>query len=304
MENLEIMFVLFLIVVIGYVAGKLGYMGGEFDKRLSNIIIDITCPALILSSTMTGQMPERSLILPLLLISFLTYLLLTGVAFFVPRFLTHHKDEEGIIGFALMFGNVGFIGYPIVASICGHQAIFYAAILNMINTFAVFTIGHMLITGGSRKMDFNVKILYSSPMLAAYIAMLIVIIGIDNIPTFISSPITMVGNITVPAALLIIGSSLSHLSFRTMLGNATVYLTTVIRLLLIPLTLYGLFVLMGFSSLVVNINTIIIAMPTATYGTIFCLKYGKDSTLITEITFITTLLSVLTIPIIASILGT
>ena len=80
-------------------------------------------------------------------------------------------------------------------------------------------------------------------------------------------------------------------------------MTTAIRLLLIPLVLYGLFTLIGFSSLVVNINTIIIAMPTATYGTIFCLKYGKDTALITEITFITTLLSVLTIPIIASILG-
>ena len=140
-------------------------------------------------------------------------------------------------------------------------------------------------------------------MVAAYIAMLIVIIGVDNIPTIISSPISMIGNITVPAALLIIGSSLSNLSFKTMLGNNVVYMTTAIRLLLIPLVLYGLFTLIGFSSLVVNINTIIIAMPTATYGTIFCLKYGKDTALITEITFITTLLSVLTIPIIASILG-
>ena len=303
MENFEIMFVLFLIVIIGYGAGKLGYMGGEFDKRLSSIIIDITCPALILSSTMTGQMPERSLILPLLLISFLTYLLLTGVALYVPRFLTQHKKDEGVIGFALMFGNVGFICYPILASIFGHQAIFYAAILNMVNTFAVFTIGSMLITGENRKLDFNKKILYSSPMVAAYIAMLIVIIGVDNIPTIISSPISMIGNITVPAALLIIGSSLSNLSFKTMLGNNVVYMTTAIRLLLIPLVLYGLFTLIGFSSLVVNINTIIIAMPTATYGTIFCLKYGKDTALITEITFITTLLSVLTIPIIASILG-
>ena len=304
MENLEIMFILFVIVIIGYIAGKLGYMGGEFDKRLSNIIVDITCPALILSSTMTGQMPERSLILPLLLISILTYSLLTGVAFFIPRFLTRKKEEEGIIGFALMFGNVGFIGYPIVASIFGQQAIFYAAILNMINTFTIFTIGYMLITGESRKLEFNPKILYSSPMIAAYIAMLIVILGIDNIPKVISSPITIIGNITVPGALLIVGSSMSHLTFKDMLGNRVVYLTTALRLLLIPLVLYGLFVVIGFSNLVVNINTIIIAMPTATYGTIFCLKYGKDTTLITEITFITTLLSVLTIPIIAFILGT
>lgn len=60
--------------------------------------------------------------------------------------------------------------------------------------------------------------------------------------------------------------------------------------------------MIGFDSLVVNINTLIIAMPVATYGTILCLRYGRDTTLITEITFISTLLSVLTIPLVAQLL--
>ena len=68
MENLVIMMTLFAIVIVGYIAGKTGYMGGDFDRRLSNIIIDITCPALILSSTMSGTLPHRDMILPLLLI--------------------------------------------------------------------------------------------------------------------------------------------------------------------------------------------------------------------------------------------
>ena len=132
MGNIEIMVMLFAIVIVGFTAGKLGYMGGDFDKRLSNIIVDITCPALILSSTMGGKLPEREMILPLLGISLLTYIILTGVAFVVPRYLTDKKDDEGAIGFALMFGNVGFIGYPIVDSIFGHEAVFYAAVLNVV----------------------------------------------------------------------------------------------------------------------------------------------------------------------------
>ena len=111
MSNIVIMMTLLVIVLVGFAAGKLGYMGGDFDKRLSNIVIDITCPALILSSTMGGTLPERQFILPLLSISLLTYILLTIIALALPRFLTHNKDEEGIVGFALMFGNVGFIGY-------------------------------------------------------------------------------------------------------------------------------------------------------------------------------------------------
>ena len=55
--------------------------------------------------------------------------------------------------------------------------------------------------------------------------------------------------------------------------------------------------LVGFDPFVVNINTLVIAMPVATYGTILCLKHGRDTTLITEVTLITTLLSMLTIPL-------
>lgn len=300
----EVMLTLFAILVVGYIAARLGYMGGEFDKKLSSLVINFTCPSLILSSAMTGELPDRRLILPLLGISTLTYIILAGVALFLPRYLTHKKDDEGIVGFALMFGNVGFMGYPVVASIFGHQAVFYAAVLNVINTFAVFTIGTILIEGDlGDKKHFQKKVLYSTPMLSAYLAMLIVALGIDNIPGLISQPLTMIGNITVPAALLIIGSSMSQLSLRTMLGNPTVYVTTLFRLFLIPLGFYYLCMVLGFDQYVVSINTIVIAMPVATYGTILCLKYNRDTTLITEITLITTLLSMLTIPLLTLFLS-
>ncbi len=302
MDNIVVMVTLFAIVIVGFIAGKVGYMGGDFDKRLSSLVIDITCPALILSSTMSGQMPDRAMILPLLVISLLTYLLLAGVALLLPRWLTKRRDDEGIVGFALMFGNVGFIGYPVVASIFGHEAVFYAAVLNVVNTFAVFTVGVMLIMGGRGAYTFHKRVLWSTPMLAAYLAILIVALGIDNVPRVISQPLTLIGQITVPAALLIIGSSMSQLSARTMLGNSTVYVTTLFRLALLPLALFFLFSALGFQQLVVDINTVVIAMPVATYGTILCLRHGKDTTLITEVTFITTLLSMISIPLLVTFL--
>ena len=294
----EVMMTLFAIMIVGYVAGRLGYLGGEFDKKLSSLVINFTCPALILSSAMTGELPDRQLILPLLGISLLTYIIVSGVALWLPHFLTRKKEDEGVVGFALMFGNVGFMGYPVVASIFDHQAVFYAAVLNVVNTFAVFTIGTILINGdlGEGK-HFQKKVLYSTPMLSAYMAMLIVAFGID------SQPLTMIGNITVPAALLIIGSSMSQLSARTMLGDLTVYATTIFRLLLIPVGFYFFCKAVGFNSYVVNINTVVIAMPVATYGTILCLKYNRDTTLITEVTLITTLLSMITIPLLTILLG-
>ena len=322
MANLEVMISLVAIVVIGCVAGKVGYMNEEFDKKLSALIVNITCPALILSSTMGDTLPDRNMILPLLGISFLTYILLTGVSLTLPRLLTRRREDMGVVGFALMFGNVGFIGYPIVASIFGYEAVFYAAILNVANTFFVFTVGNMLIANGddnvndnlnenetllrsyeNLKRKFKKKVLYSTPMIAAYLSMLIVALGITGIPTAVSKPLTMVGNITVPGALLIIGSTMSQLSGRAMLGNVTVYATSVCRLILIPGALYLLFNVVGFSEYVVNINTVIIAMPVATYGTILCLINNKDTTLMTELTFTTTILSMFTIPLLSAALS-
>ena len=66
MENLEVMVILFIIVILGYVACKLGYMGDKFDKKLSSMVVDITCPLLVLSSVMGDELPDRTLILPLL----------------------------------------------------------------------------------------------------------------------------------------------------------------------------------------------------------------------------------------------
>lgn len=304
------MLTLFAIVVVGYIAGKWGYMGGTFDKKLSKVVIDITCPALILSSAMTGELPDRRYILPLLGISVLTYVLLTGVALLLPRLLTKKKDDEGVIGFAMMFGNVGFMGYPIVASIFGHEAVFYAAVLNVVNTFTVFTVGTMLIVGKNQESTVEEKemsqkkmprkVLYSTPMLSAYLTMLIVALEIKDIPEFISQPLTMIGNITVPAALLIIGSSMSQLPLRALLGNSTIYTTTLMRLAILPIGIHYLMTLLGFSSFVVGINTVVIAMPVATYGTILCLRHGKDTTLITEVTFITTLLAMISIPLLVT----
>lgn len=75
MENLEVMVILFIIVILGYVACKLGYMGDKFDKKLSSMVVDITCPLLVLSSVMGDELPDRTLILPLLGVGFLTYIL-------------------------------------------------------------------------------------------------------------------------------------------------------------------------------------------------------------------------------------
>ena len=302
MQNLEVMVMLFTMVILGYAACKLGYMGDKFDKKLSSIVVDITCPLLVLSSVMGDEMPDRSLILPLVGVGFLTYILLLVFGFWVPRFITKNHDDQGMIGFALMFANVGFIGYPIVSSIFGPKAVFYAALLNVPNTFFIFTAGVMLVKGEYSIRQFNPKVLLSPALIGAFIAALLVAFGVHT-PEMIARPITMVGNITVPAALMIIGSSMARLPLREIIGSGKVYATSFLRLVIVPLSVYFLFRLCGVNTLINNINTVVIAMPVASFGTMFCLKYGRNPSLMTEATFITTLFSIITIPLITLLFG-
>ena len=297
MQDIQVMVTLFAIVVLGYVLRRFGLMGGDFDKRLSTLIIDVCCPLLILSSVMGDKLPDSKYILPLLGVGFATYIILALAAFTVPKLISKDTLEQGMIGFCIMFGNVGFIGYPIVASIFGPQAIFYAALLNMPNTFFIFTAGIMLIKGEHSRGSLKWQMLVSPMMLAAYIASIIVIFGI-HMPQAISQPVTMVGNITVPGSLLVIGSSLAGISMRKMLTHGKVYTTTVLRLFVVPLCLYLLFKVCGINELVNDINTTVIAMPVAAFGTMFCMKYERDPRLMTEITFMTTVLSICSIPLV------
>lgn len=302
MQNLEVMVMLFTMVILGYAACKLGYMGDKFDKKLSSIVVDITCPLLVLSSVMGDEMPDRSLILPLVGVGFLTYIILLVFGFWVPRFISKNHDDQGMIGFSLMFANVGFIGYPIVASIFGPKAVFYAALLNVPNTFFIFTAGVMLVKGEYSIRQFNPKVLLSPALIGAFIAALLVAFGVHT-PEMIARPITMVGNITVPAALMIIGSSMACLPLREIIGSGKVYATSFLRLVIVPLSVYFLFRLCGVNTLINNINTVVIAMPVASFGTMFCMKYGRNPSLMTEATFITTLFSIITIPLITLLFG-
>ena len=273
------MAVLFILVIAGFVAHKCGIMGGDFDKRLSNLVIQLTCPCLIVSSTMGDTMPDRSLILPLLGVGTLTYVALIALAYILPRFMPVRRE----------------------ASIFGQSAVFYASILNAPNTFTVFIWGIMFVTG-QKSGGFRWGLLYSPAMVATYLSILIVAMGWRT-PDTVARPLTLLGGITVPAALLVIGSSIAGMPARRMMGSKGTYAMCLFRLLLLPVGAYYLMTAIGAAHEVAAINAVLIGMPVASFGTMFCMKYGRDDTVMAQGTFISTLLSVASIPLLTMLIG-
>ena len=298
---LEQMAMLFCVVMAGYACGKTKLMDQALGKKLSVLIINLTCPCLIISSTMGEKMPERHLIIPLLIVSSLTYVFLLTLASYLPLFFGVKEKDKGIFSFMLAFGNVGFIGYPIVASMFGAEAIFYASVLNVANTLCVFIWGAQFIAG-KEEGRFKWNRFWSPAMIGTYISIIIVALNIRT-PHVVAQPFTLIGNITVPGSLLIIGYSISQIPTRKMTGNIRIYIMAAFRLFILPLAAMFLFRLSNvFDNKIININTMIIAMPVASFGTMFCFKYGRDETLMAQGTFVTTLLSMLSIPLMAMIM--
>ncbi len=293
---MKVMVVLFIIVVVGYVARKRNYMDDTFDKKLSCIVIDITMPLLVLSSAMGRDVPDRTMILPLIGVGVITYVVLLSFGFLVPRLISKNRSEQGMIGFTLMFANVSFIGYYVVDSIFGTKGLFYSALLNVPYFFFIFTIGVMLIKGNSHLKQFDFKVLVSPVLIAAYIAAALVAFDV-NTPNIVARPIVMVGGMTIPAALLLIGSSMAKMPLREVVGRPKAYVATLIRLVVVPLCLYCVFRLLGVRPLINEINTVVVATPAASLGTIFCLKYDRDPSLVTSITFLSILGCIITIPL-------
>ena len=289
---------LFALVVLGYIAARLRIIGPEFNRQMSSFVILISSPCLILGSVMGDKVPSSQLIVPLMAAGMLSYAAMTAVALLLSRLFTHNRDDRGIYAFMLTFGNVGFIGYP-VASLFGPQAIFYACIINFAFTVFAFTLGMQMVKGG--RMGFDWHVLVSPAMVCSYAAIVLVALGVRRYPAAITIPVTLAGSLTVPAALVIIGSSLAQMPLRKVAGTPRVWTAAICRLAVMPLVVLAVVMPLGYGRDVTAISLILAAMPVGSFGTMFCLQCGRDESLMVQGTFISTLISVATIPVVAAL---
>ena len=293
---------LIIIVIAGFVSHKRGIINEEFERKLSGFVIKVTCPALLISSTMGDKMPDREHIPMLLLVSLLTYVILIPLAYVQPVLMRVKRDLRGMYSFMLTYSNVGFIGYPVVASIFGSDAVFYACILNVFNTITVFIWGVMFISGENLKDGFRFRLFISPAMIATYISVIIVVLNLHT-PKAIAMPLSILGNMTVPSSLIVIGAALAEIPTRKMVGTPHIFMMCFLKLLVLPLLVYYAMIMIGIDTRISSINMILIAMPVASFGTMFCMQMGKDETTMSQGTFWTTLLSVVSIPLLAMFIG-
>ena len=296
---------LFAIVLLGYFANKVGIFPKEAKQWLSKLIINVTLPATILSSVMNSMaLPSPSQILSLMFFAFFSYVVYFVVAKITVWLMPLKDDEKGVAEFALIFGNVGFIGFPVTSSIFGQQALFYTSVFNMpFHTFA-YSYGTSLIkkSSNSQKGRTNIVGLFlNACMVASIIIIIMALVGWKG-PRTIANVAELVGSITTPGALLIIGSSLAEMKIKEMFSNLKCYPLALVKMGVMPLVCYFCFAPFSSDALLLGDATIISAMPVATAGTMLCIEHNGNEKFMSQLTFITTLLSVIVTPIVATLL--
>ncbi|MCI8809372.1 MAG: hypothetical protein HFF84_04455 [Oscillibacter sp.] len=299
LDTFRTMLVILFTLGAGCLGNHLGYLGGEVDSRLSKLALNITMPAMIIGAVLTGdELPEASVILSVLGVGIVFYGLEFLFALAVPRLLGGTPGQMGIWRYTLVFNNLAFVGYPVVLSLFGQEALFYAVILAIPFNLLNYTIGPLLLVGAKR---FQWKQLLSPCVLAAVLGLALAFTRIRT-PALVGEMFAMVGDMSIPLCLMLVGSLLTGLSVRDVLASPRMWILTAIRLLALPAALYPLLLALGFQGVVMQVGVIQMAMPAAMNGALLCMEYGGDTECMAQVTFVTTLAAMVTIPCVSLLL--
>lgn len=299
------MITLFSIVAVGYAAKRAKFMTQDFDRMLSKLILSIALPAMIIGSVLDAEsIPSLDNILTAFLLSCASYALVILIAYIVTFALRIDVGYRGVFKFMMCFGNVGFIGFPVLSSLFGNEALLYGAIFNLPFNVLVFTIGIVFITQDNSedvRLNTTWKTFMTPAIIACALTIALALLSIHDVP-IVGAAFSTLGSMTTPAALLIIGSSLAALPVKTLIGGPRLWIVSLFRLLIIPACVWGVFHFFVADALMLSIIIVISGMPVATNGTMLCYQYHGNERVMAQGTFVTTVLSVLSIPLLVQCL--
>lgn len=294
------MAILFIVMAVGYAAYKFKIMTEESNRLVSKLVVNIAMPCTILGSVIGGQAAASNMdAVYFVLLSFGAFLMAFIVSWPLPRLLRVREGDGGMYMFMAVFGNVGFMGFPVIEAIFGSGAVFYVMLFNIAFSVLNFSVGIIMVSGKGGKI--NPKLLLNPTMVVTLIAVIIFYTKLQ-IPEILKSTVDLVGKMTTPAAMLVIGSTLACISVRDVFSELRIYPLAAVKLLVIPVLTRLIFSLFITDGLMLGVLVALSAMPTATNAAMLSMEYGGNDKLASKGIFLTTLLSVVTIPLLLSIL--
>ena len=292
---LEKIIVLFVVMIAGYIAKKTKICDGKNTKYMSSLLANITNPCLILATLQTERTPEKLKTAFYIILLSLAIHSTVAIASWIIFRKNKNPRRRSVYSFAMTYMNCGFMGYPIMMAIFGNEdGLFYGVIYTVIFNLFCWTHG-VLIMDTEKKNGIDWKKMFN-PCIISLITSVILYVTNIRLPIVLYDGIDMIGNMTFPLSMLIIGSLLADMKLKDILKDVNMYLFSLGKLIVLPLIFLIIAYLTRMPQLYALIGLTMCCTPTATNTAVLAEIYGNESQLAAKIVGVTTLLCIATMP--------
>ncbi|MFW6251817.1 MAG: AEC family transporter [Halanaerobium sp.] len=290
---------LFLLIAVGYFLRRNKHLDKKETGAISKLLLDLILPAMLISSLqidITAKMLGDFTDLFLYWIVF--YLMLIGLAALISKLFPISTDKKIVLKFFLIFGNVGYMGLPVIDVIFPENGILFGSIGVVVFNIFLWTYGANLFLRGNDKKKISLRDIFNNGVIAIIIGLFLMLTGI-KLPDSIMTAVDMLAEATFPLSMLVIGSGLAQIKISGIFKDLNIIAYSTLKLLIIPA---AALVILNYFRIDDPIRTILvlqIAMPAAANGVIFAERYEGNYVFAAECLFLSTLMAALSIPAIS-----
>ncbi len=289
--------VLLLLVLVGVVVKKAKIFNRETEKAVSGLLVNVLLPCNIVQSFLGGIdiSPEfaKSCALAIVIAAGIQ-----AFSVFIGNvlFRSYPKEKRAVLCYGTICSNSSFVGMPIAETLYGSLGVLYTSLFQIPIRFTMWTAGLSLFTSVNRKDAF--KRLATHPCIIAIFVGVTLMLARVTLPRFVGDTIYGISRTTVPVSMMVVGSIMADANVKALFSKSILYFTF-IRLIAFPLLVYGVLKLLRAEAMLINIAVIMTAMPAGASTSILAEKYDGDAEYAAEVTFTSTLCSIVTIPLIS-----
>ncbi len=293
--------ILFALIFLGFFLGKGKVIRQESIPDLSNMVIKVTMPVTVFCSIVDNEGDlDVGACGQMIVLSLVVYGISFVVTWLVIKPFKIPDKERGVWMFSGLISNVGFMGLPLAAAIFGAEGMIYMAIGTIFCNLLIFSVGVIMLTRGypiKGKLGLR-QIVFNNITIAVIVGVFFLVLKIP-VPAVIEQLLSYLGNITGGLAMLVTGLSMSRLAFREVFSDRKMLFLPVLRLLIIPLiaVLIVRLVPFDFNPIVAASIVLIAALPAPSGQAMITEQYGTNTAGASRAIFLTTLFSVVTIPL-------
>jgi predicted permease len=288
--------VIFIGILAGFVCRKGKVLSEEGTATVSNIVVKIILPFYLFSAILnSGSAVDPKGVLLTLGLSFGMFLLSGLVALVIVPLLRPPAGDRGVYLFETMCGNVTYIGIPVCAAVLGGNAAFYGSLLNIPYNLLCFSLGIWLLAG-----KLPLKKILNPAFLSGVAAAILYLLRVP-VPSVLLDGCAFIGQATSPCAMLVIGSVLGSVPFKEIFTEWRAIPYVLIRLVGLGALMALLLSFIDVDPVLKGVVILMASMPAATNSTMLCTIYGGNRALSAKLIFLSTALSIVTIPLWAAV---